>query len=84
MTYYFVRFSREDKLSLRDRSMITISALRAQGLFAQTKITYKAWNETRNYKRGNGRNGNSTYILYMLGKSMDTFPIIDEIYNSKE
>lgn len=30
-------WSREDKLSLRDRSMITISALMAQGLFPQLK-----------------------------------------------
>lgn len=30
-------WSREDKLSLRDRSMITISALMAQGLYPQLK-----------------------------------------------
>lgn len=30
-------WSREDQLSLRDRSMITISALMAQGLFPQLK-----------------------------------------------
>ena len=30
-------WDREDKLSLRDRSMITISALMAQGLFPQLK-----------------------------------------------
>ena len=30
-------WSREDKLSLRDRSMITISALMAQGLYPQVK-----------------------------------------------
>lgn len=30
-------WSREDKLSLRDRSLITISALMAQGLFPQLK-----------------------------------------------
>lgn len=30
-------WSREDKLSLRDRSMITISALAGQGLFEQVK-----------------------------------------------
>lgn len=30
-------WSREDKLSLRDRSMITIAALMAQGLFTQLK-----------------------------------------------
>lgn len=30
-------WSREDKLNLRDRSMITISALMAQGLFPQLK-----------------------------------------------
>ena len=40
MTYYLVRF-REDKLSLRDRSMITISALMAQGLSPQLKSHIK-------------------------------------------
>ena len=30
-------WSREDKMSLRDRSLITISALMAQGLFPQLK-----------------------------------------------
>lgn len=30
-------WSREDKLSLRDRSMITVSALMAQGLYLQAK-----------------------------------------------
>ena len=32
--------SREDKLSLRDRSMITISALMAQGLYPQLKAHF--------------------------------------------
>lgn len=30
-------WSREDKLSLRDRSMLTVSALMAQGLYLQVK-----------------------------------------------
>lgn len=30
-------WSREDKLSLRDRSMITVSALMTQGLYLQAK-----------------------------------------------
>ena len=34
-------WSREDKLSLRDRSMITISALMAQGLFPQLKSHFE-------------------------------------------
>ena len=33
-------WAREDKLSLRDRSMITISALMAQGLYPQVKAIY--------------------------------------------
>ena len=33
-------WSREDKLSLRDRSMITISALMAQGLYPQVKAHF--------------------------------------------
>lgn len=38
-------WSREDKLSLRDRSMITISALMAQGLFPQLKSHIKIGKE---------------------------------------
>lgn len=34
-------WSREDKLSLRDRSIATISALMAQGLFPQLKMEYQ-------------------------------------------
>ena len=34
-------WSREDKLSLRDRSMITISALMTQGLFPQLKSHFE-------------------------------------------
>lgn len=36
-------WSREDKMSLRDRSMITISALMAQGLFPQLKSHLYLW-----------------------------------------
>ena len=34
-------WSREDKLSLKDRSMITISALMSQGLFPQLKTHFE-------------------------------------------
>ena len=34
-------WSREDKLSLKNRSMITISALMAQGLFPQLKSHFE-------------------------------------------
>lgn len=56
-------WSREDKLSLRDRSMITISALMAGGLFSQLKshliigkkqLAYSScnkWRRTNTYLR---------------------------------
>lgn len=74
-------WSREDKLSLRDRSMITISALMAQGLFAQLKSHIKL-----GMKHGITKEEMVTQLAFYTGwaKAWSTFPIIDEIYNSKE
>lgn len=75
---------REDKLSLRDRSMITISVLMAQGLFPQLKSHIKL-----GMKHGITKEEMVemvTQLAFYTGwaKSWSTFPIIDEIYNSKE
>lgn len=75
---------REDKLSLRDRSMITISVLMAQGLFPQLKSHIKL-----GMKHGITKEEMVemvTQLAFYTGwaKVWNTFPIIDEIYNSKE
>lgn len=75
---------REDKLSLRDRSMITISVLMAQGLFPQLKSHIKL-----GMKHGITKEEMVemvTQLAFYTGwaKAWSTFPIIDEIYNSKE
>lgn len=77
-------WSRKDKLSLRDRSMITISALMAQGLFPQLKSHIKL-----GMKHGITKEKVAemvTQLAFYTGwaKAWSTFPIIDEIYNSKE
>lgn len=74
-------WSREDKLSLRDRSMITISALMAQGLFPQLKSHIALVKE-------HGITKDEvveivTQLAFYTGwpKAWSTFPIIEEIYN---
>jgi hypothetical protein len=64
-------WSREDKLSLRDRSVATISALMAQGLFPQLKSHIAIRQRTWNNKRGNGRNSYTTCILYRMAKGLE-------------
>lgn len=77
-------WSREDKLSLRDRSMITISALMAQGLFPQLKSHIKLGMEHGITKEEMVEM--ITQLAFYTGwaKAWSTFPIIDEIYNSKK
>ena len=74
-------WSREDKLSLRDRSMITISALMAQGLFPQLKAHI-----AMGKKHGITKEEVVeivTQLSFYTGwpKAWSTFPIINEIYN---
>lgn len=76
-------WSREDKLSARDRSLITISALFSAGLFPQLKshiaigkehgITKEALVEV------------VTQLAFYCGwpKAWSTFPIIEEIYGEE-
>lgn len=77
-------WSREDKLSLRDRSMITISALMAQGLFPQLKSHIKLGMEHGITKEEMVEMVTQLAFYTGWSKAWSTFPIIDEIYNSKE
>lgn len=75
---------REDKLSLRDRSMITISALMAQGLFPQLKSHIKLGMKHGITKEEIVEMVTQLAFYTCWAKVWNTFPIIDEIYNSKE
>jgi len=73
-------WSREDKLSLRDRSMITISALMAQGLFPQLKSHFELGK-----KHGVTKEEAVeivTQIAFYSGwaKAWSAFPLIEEVY----
>ena len=73
-------WSRDEKLSLRDRSMITISALMAQGLFPQLKshiIMGKKHGITKEEVVEM-----VTQLAFYTGwaKAWSTFPIIEEVY----
>lgn len=77
-------WSREDKLSLRDRSMITISALMAQGLFPQLKSHF-----IMGKKHGITKTEAVeivTQLAFYCGwpKAWSAFPIIEEVYESEE
>lgn len=77
-------WSREDKLSLRDRSMITISALMAQGLFPQLKSHFELGK-----KHGVTKEEAVeivTQIAFYSGwaKAWSAFPLIEEVYGSDE
>lgn len=73
-------WSREDKLSLRDRSMITISALMAQGLFPQLKAHIILGKEHGITKEEVVEI--VTQLAFYTGwpKAWSTFPIIEEVY----
>ena len=75
---------REDKLSLRDRSMITISALMAQGLFPQLKSHLEIGK-----KHGITKEEAVeivTQIAFYAGwpKAWSTFSLIKEVYSDEE
>lgn len=76
-------WSREDKLSLRDRSMITISALMAQGLFPQLKSHF-----ILGKKHGLTKEEAVeivTQIAFYSGwaKAWSAFPLIEEVYGTE-
>lgn len=73
-------WSREDKLSLRDRSLITISALFSAGLYPQLKshlIMGKAHGLTKEEIVEA-----ITQLAFYCGwpKAWSTFPMIEEVY----
>ena len=77
-------WSREDKMSLRDRSMITISALMAQGLFPQLKshfIMGKQHGITREEAVEI-----VTQLAFYCGwpKAWSAFALIKEVYGDEE
>ncbi|MDD6416362.1 MULTISPECIES: carboxymuconolactone decarboxylase family protein [Lactobacillus] len=77
-------WSREDKLSARDRSMITIAALFSAGLYPQLKAHLEIGK----------RHGISkeeavelvTQLAFYCGwpKAWSTFPMIEEVWGSEE
>lgn len=77
-------WSREDKLSLRDRSMITISALMAQGLFPQLKSHFVIG------KKHGITKEEAVEIVTQLAfysgwpKAWSAFAIINEVYENEE
>lgn len=77
-------WSREDKLSLRDRSMITISALMAQGLFPQLKSHF-----IMGKKHGITKEEAVeivTQLAFYSGwpKAWSAFSLIEEVYGTEE
>ena len=77
-------WSREDKLSLRDRSMITISALMAQGLFPQLKSHFIMG------KKHGITKAEAVEIVTQLAfysgwpKAWSAFALIEEVYGIEE
>ncbi len=76
-------WSREDKLSLRDRSMITISALMAQGLYPQVKahlIIGKKHGLTKDEVVEI-----VTQLAFYTGwpKAWSVFPFVEEVYKDE-
>ncbi len=74
-------WAREDILSLRDRSMITISALIAQGSYPQVKAHLKLGKEHGLKKEEVVEM--VTHLAFYAGwpKAWSVFPLIEEIYN---
>ena len=77
-------WSREDKLSLRDRSMITIAALMANGLFPQLKSHF-----IMGKKHGITKTEAIeivTQLAFYTGwpKAWSAFPIIEEVYGEED
>lgn len=64
-------WSREEQLSARDRSLITISALFSAGLYPQLKAHIAVRQTTWSNKRRIGRNSNTTCFLLWLAQSME-------------
>ncbi len=77
-------WSREDKLSVRDRSMITIAALMAQGLYPQVKSHLILGKE-------HGLTKDEiveivTQLTFYCGwaKAWSVFPLVEEVYSEEK
>lgn len=73
-------WSREDKLSLRDRSMITISVLMAQGLYPQVKSHLELGKKHGLTKEEVVEM--VTQLAFYCGwpKAWSVFPLVEEVY----
>jgi len=76
-------WSREDKLSLRDRSMITISALMAQGLYPQVKAHLILGKEHGLKKEEVVEIVTQLAFYCGWAKAWSIFPLIEEVYNDQ-
>lgn len=76
-------WSREDKLSLRDRSMITIASLMSQGLFPQLKSHFILGKEHGITKEEAIEI--VTQLAFYAGwpKAWSAFPLIEEVYGDE-
>lgn len=77
-------WSREDKLNLRDRSMITISALMAQGLYPQLKSHIVLGKEHGITKEEIVEVVTQLAFYTGWAKAWSTFPMIEEVYGKDE
>ncbi len=77
-------WSREDKLSLRDRSLITISALMAQGLYPQVKA-HLIMGKEHGLKKEEIVEV-VTQLAFYTGwpKAWSVFPLVEEVYASDD
>ncbi len=76
-------WSREDKLSLRDRSLITISALFSAGLYPQLKA-HLIMGKEHGLKKEEVVEA-ITQLAFYCGwpKAWSTFPLIEEVYKEE-
>lgn len=73
-------WSKEDKLSLRDRSMITISALMAQGLYPQVK-SHLELGKKHGLKKEEVVEMVTQLAFYCgWAKAWSVFPLVEEVY----
>lgn len=76
-------WSREDKLSLRDRSLITISALMAQGLYPQVK-SHLILGKEHGLKKEEIVEVITQLVFYTgWAKAWSVFPLVNEVYNDE-
>ncbi len=76
-------WSREDQLSLRDRSIITISALMAQGLYPQVKAHLEL-GKKHGLKKAEVIEMVTQLAFYCgWAKAWSVFPLVEEIYQEE-